>query len=75
MKRRQRKNSPDSRQGGGHGSVRQKEYLEKVEALLMQLVYRTIDKDPTNKLKVRLIQSLRRNKRDTNMGEGTYRIM
>ena len=32
-----------------------KEYLEKAEALLVQLAYRTIDKDPTNKLKARLI--------------------
>ena len=37
--------------------------------------YRTIDKDPTNKLNVRLIQRLRRIKRDTNMGEGMYRTM
>ena len=52
-----------------------KEYIEKAEALLAQLAYRTIDKDPTNKLKARLIQTLRRIKRDSNMGEGTYRTM
>ena len=52
-----------------------KEYLEKAEALLAQPTYRTIDKDPTNKLKARLIQTLRRIKRDTNMGEGMYRTM
>ena len=52
-----------------------KEYLEMAEALLVQLAYRTIDKDLTNKLKARLIQTLRRIKRDTNMGEGMYRTM
>ena len=52
-----------------------KEYLEKAEALLAQPVYRTIDRDPTNKLKARLIQTLRRIKKDTNMGEGIYRTM
>ena len=52
-----------------------KKYLEKAEALPVQPVYRIIDKDPTNKLKARLIQTLRRIKRDTNMGEGTYRTM
>ena len=52
-----------------------KEYLEKAEALLMQLAYRTIDKDPTNKLKDRFIQTLGRIKRDTNMAEGMYRTM
>ena len=35
-----------------------REYLEKAEALLAQQAYRTIDKDPTNKLKVRLIHTL-----------------
>ena len=44
-----------------------KEYLEKAEALLAQPACRTIDKDPTNKLKARLIQTVRKIKRDTNM--------
>ena len=52
-----------------------KQYIEKAEALLMQLAYRTIDKHQMNKLKARLIQTLRRIKRDTNMGEGMYRTM
>ena len=52
-----------------------KEYLEKAETLLAQPAYRTIDKDPTNKLKAGLIQTVRRIKRDTNMGEGMYRTM
>ena len=52
-----------------------KEYIEKTEALLVQPVYKTINKDPTNKLKARLIQTLRKIKRETNMGEGIYRTM
>ena len=52
-----------------------KEYLEKAEVLLAQLAYRTIDRDPTNKLKTRLFQTFRRIKRDANMGEGMYRTM
>ena len=52
-----------------------KHYLEKAEALQAQPDYRTIDKDPRNKLKTRLIQTLRRIKRDTNMGVGMYRTM
>ena len=52
-----------------------REYLEKAEALLVQPAYRTINRDQINKLKPRLIQTLRRIKRDTNMGEGMYRTM
>ena len=52
-----------------------KEYMKKVEGLLAQLAYRTIDADPTNKLKANLIQTLKRIKRGTNMGEGVYRTM
>ena len=52
-----------------------KEYLEKAEALLSQPAYRTIDRCPTNMLKSRLVHTLRRIKRDTNMGEGMYRTM
>ena len=47
-----------------------KEYLDKVEGLLTQLAYKTITSDPTNKLKVKLIQKLKRIKRKTNMEEG-----
>ena len=52
-----------------------KEYMEKVEGLVAQLAYRTIDADPTNKLKAKLILTLRKIKRETNMGEGMYRTM
>ena len=52
-----------------------KEYQDKVESLLATSAYRTISKDPTNKLKAQLIQKLRRIKGETNMDEGMYRAM
>ena len=52
-----------------------KEYQEKVENLLASTAYKTIPADPTNKIKVQLIQKLRTLKRETNMDEGMYRIM
>ena len=52
-----------------------KEYVEKVEGLWAQLAYRTITADPANKLKARLIQTLKRIKRDTNMGKGIYKAI
>ena len=52
-----------------------KEYLEKTDALLAQPAYRTIDMDPTNMVKTRLIQTLRRIKSDTNIAEGMYRTL
>ena len=45
-------------------------YIENVENLLAQPAYKTIDRDPTNKLKPQLILKLRRIKRETNMDEG-----
>ena len=52
-----------------------KEYMDKVEGLLAQLAYKTITSEPTNKLKAKLIQKLKRIKRETNMDEGMYRTM
>ena len=52
-----------------------KEYQDKVEGLLATTTYRTISTDPTNKLKVQLIQKLRRIKRETNMDKGMYRTI
>ena len=51
-----------------------KNYIEKVENILSQ-PYRTIDRDPTNKLKAKFILMLRRIKRETNMDEGIYKTM
>ena len=48
-------------------------YIEKAENLLAQPAHRTIDRDPTNKLKAKLIFLLRRIKRETNMDEGMYK--
>ena len=39
------------------------DYIQKAESLLAQPAYRTIDRDPTNKLKTQLILKLRRIKR------------
>ena len=50
-------------------------YIEKAEDLLTQPAYRTLDRDPTNKLKAKLIFMLRRIKRETNMDESIYKTM
>ena len=50
-------------------------YIEKAENLFAQPAYRTIDRDPTNKLKAKLILMLRRIKRETSMDEGMYKTM
>ena len=51
------------------------DYIKKVESLLVQPAYRTIDRDPTSKIKAKLITKLRKIKKDTNMDEGMYKIM
>ena len=50
-------------------------YIDKVNNLLAQPAYRTIDRDPTNKLKAQLILKIRGIKRKTNMNEGIYKSM
>ena len=50
-------------------------YIEKAENLLAQSAYRTIDRDPTNKPKAKLMLMLRRIKRETNINEGMYKSM
>ena len=52
-----------------------KEYLDKVEGLFAQLAYKIITSDLTSKLKAKLIQKIKRIKRETNMEEGMYRTM
>ena len=42
-----------------------KDYIEKANSLLVQPNYRTIDRDPTNKLKAKLITILGRIKRES----------
>ena len=48
-----------------------KEYVEKLKGLLAQPVYRTIAADPTNKLKARLIQTLKKDQKGYQHG-GRY---
>ena len=55
--------------------MERKEYMDKVEGLYAQLAYKTITSDPTNKLKAKLLQMLKRIKRETNMEGGMYRTM
>ena len=50
-------------------------YIQKPGNLLAQPAYRTIDRDPTNKLKAKLNLMLIRIKRETNMDEGMYKSM
>ena len=52
-----------------------KEYIGKAENLLAQPPYRILDRDPTNKLKAKLIKILRRIKREAAMEEGMYKTM
>ena len=47
------------------------DYIKKADNLLEQSVYNTIDGDPTNSIKAKLIQILRRLKRETGMDEHT----
>ena len=51
------------------------DYINKAEALLATLAYKTIPRDPTNKLKAQLITKLRRIKRENNLHEGMYKVM
>ena len=46
------------------------DYIKKAELFLVQPAYRTIDRDPTNKIKAKLINTLRKIKKDKNIGEG-----
>ena len=50
-----------------------KEYIEKPTNLLSQSTYTTIDKDPTNRLKAKLITLLRQLKRHTGLEEHIYK--
>ena len=51
------------------------DYISKAESLLAQPPYRTIDRDPTSKIKAKLITILRKIKKVTNMDESTYKTM
>ena len=51
------------------------DYIQKASNLLEQSMYKTIDSDPTNSIKAKFIQILRRLKRETGMDEGMYKAM
>ena len=51
------------------------DYIQKAENLLEQSAYKTIDRYPTNSIKAKFIQILRRLKRETGMNEGTYKAV
>ena len=48
-------------------------YIEKAEELLKDKTYKTIPTDPTNKLKNKLIQILKKIKEEGGMSEATYK--
>ena len=55
--------------------IDKEDYIQKAETVFAQPAYRTIDRDPTKKLKAKLITTCRKIKRDTNMDEGMYKAM
>ena len=55
--------------------MNKQDYINKAEALLATPAYKTIPRDPTNKLKAQLITKLRRIKRENNLDECTYKVM
>ena len=52
-----------------------KYYIEKAQELLVQPAYRTIERDPPNKLKAKLITMFWKIKRETGMEENLYKAM
>ena len=51
------------------------EYNNKAQELLSSPAYRSLPRDPTNKIKAQLITKLRKIKKDSNLDEGMYRVM
>ena len=51
------------------------EYNSKDQELLVSPAYKSLPRDPTNKIKAQLITKLRRIKKDSNLDEGTYKAM
>ena len=51
------------------------EYINKSNNLLTQPAYRTMPKDPTNKIKAKLISILRKVKKETWLDNNTYKYM
>ena len=55
--------------------IDKEEYKQKADNLLDEPTYRSIDRDPKNKIKAKLIQILGRLKRETGIDEGTCKAM
>ena len=55
--------------------IDREDYITKAEALLSQPAYRLLPRDPTNQIKVKLITTFRRIKKDNNLEEGMYKAM
>ena len=51
------------------------DYISKAQELLASPAYKTLTRDPTNKIKAQLITKLRRIKKDSSLDEGTYKAM
>ena len=51
------------------------DYNNKAQDLLNSPAYRSLSRDPTNKIKAQLITKLRKIKKDRNLDEGMYRAM
>ena len=51
------------------------EYIDKTNNLLAQPAHRPIPKDPTNKLKAKLITRLRKVKKESSLVDSTYKYM
>ena len=51
------------------------EYIDKAKNLLAQSAYRTLDRDPTNKLKAKVITKFRGIKRESGLDEDMYKTM
>ena len=51
------------------------DYIEKANILLVQPSYRSIDRDPTNKLKAKLITILRRIRMESGLEDTIYKGM
>ena len=50
-------------------------YIDKANNLLVHPAFRTIDRDPTNKIKAKLITILRRIKRESGLEDSIYKSM
>ena len=52
-----------------------KDWIDKADNLLVEPAYRTIDRDPTDKLKAKLINILRSIKRESGLKDSIYKCM